>query len=179
MAAVCVFCGSAAGINPVFAASARELGACLVAEGHSLVYGGAKVGLMGILADAVLAAGGRVTGIIPDFLLHREVAHAGLNEIEVVATMHERKRRMADLADAFIAMPGGWGTLDELAEMLTWRQLHLTSQPIGILNTEGFFDPLIQLFMRMSETGFLPTANLQIPLVESNPRLLLNRLIPV
>lgn len=134
---------------------------------------------MGILADAVLAAGGRVTGIIPDFLLQREVAHAGLNEIEVVATMHERKRRMADLADAFIAMPGGWGTLDEVAEMLTWRQLRLTSQPIGILNTEGFFDPLIQLFMRMSETGFLPTANLQIPLVESNPRLLLNRLIPV
>lgn len=131
---------------------------------------------MGIVADAVLEAGGRVTGVIPDFLIQREVGHATLSELEVVQTMHERKRRMADQADAFIAMPGGWGTLDELAEILTWRQLHLTHQPVGMLNTAGFFNPLLAYFNHMAEAGFLSRANLDLLQVAATPEELLQRL---
>jgi uncharacterized protein (TIGR00730 family) len=144
-----------------------------VRQGHSLVYGGGNIGLMGVVADSVLAAGGKVTGVIPDFLLQREVGHTGLTELEVVATMHERKRRMADLADAFIAMPGGWGTLDELAEILTWRQLHLTHEPVGILNTDGFFDPLLLCFQQMNTADFLAPGNLDILRVAPTPEALL------
>lgn len=173
-----MFCGSSAGVNPVFAEGARALGSCLARQGHSLVYGGAKVGLMGLLADAVLADGGRVTGVIPDFLLQREVAHTTLTEIEVVATMHERKRRMADLADGFIALPGGWGTLDELAEILTWRQLQLTHQPVGLLNIDGFFDPLLEFFRQTANSGFLPAAHLNILQKAHQPEALLDLLFP-
>jgi uncharacterized protein (TIGR00730 family) len=162
----------------VYAEAARALGAVLAQRGHSLVYGGGNVGLMGILADSVLAAGGRVTGVIPDFLLQREVGHNALTVLEVVATMHERKRRMADLADAFIALPGGWGTLDELAEILTWRQLHLTHQPVGILNVQGFFDPLLSCFQQMAAAGFLSAANLKIISVATTPEELVQQVLP-
>jgi uncharacterized protein (TIGR00730 family) len=133
---------------------------------------------MGLLADAVLAGGGRVTGVIPDFLLQREVAHTNLTEMEVVATMHERKRRMADLADGFIALPGGWGTLDELAEILTWRQLQLTHQPVGLLNIDGFFDPLLDFFQQTANSGFLPAAHLNILQKAHQPEALLDLLFP-
>mgnify|MGYP002777728204 CR=1 FL=1 len=171
-----MFCGSATGTNPVFATAARTLGSLIAARGHSLVYGGGNVGLMGIVADAVLAGGGRVTGVIPDFLMQREVGHTALSELEVVATMHERKRRMADRADAFVAMPGGWGTLDELAEILTWRQLHLTHQPVALLNTAGFFNPLIACFEHMAAAGFLSPTNLHLVKVASTPEDLLHLL---
>src|SRR4051812_13461102 len=122
---ICVFCGSSIGTNPVFSEAAKELGRLLAISNHTLVYGGGNVGLMGVLADSVLDNNGNVIGVIPDFLLQREVGHRGLTRLEVVSSMHERKHRMADLSHAFIAMPGGWGTLDELAEILTWKQLGL------------------------------------------------------
>src|SRR5882672_9757240 len=141
---ICVFCGSSKGLNPVYANSARELGSLLALQQHTLVYGGGNVGLMGIVADAALEKNGRVVGVIPEFLMQKEVGHRGLTELEVVPSMHERKKRMADLSDAFIAMPGGWGTLDETAEILTWKQLGLIHQPVGLLSVNGFFDALLQ-----------------------------------
>src|SRR5262245_24522794 len=129
---LCVFCGSSRGNSPVYEAAAQELGRLMANEGHTLVYGGGNVGLMGVLADSVLQHQGEVIGVIPDFLLRREVGHRGITRLEVVGTMHERKKRMADISEAFIAMPGGWGTLDELAEILTWKQLGLIDQPISI-----------------------------------------------
>lgn len=133
---------------------------------------------MGILADSILSKGGRVVGIIPDFLMQKEVGHTGLTELEIVHSMHERKKRMADLADAFIALPGGWGTLDETAEILTWRQLNLIHQPLGILNVNGFFDPLLQQMLFMVNEGFLNSANLNSVKVSSSPEKLLSQLIP-
>lgn len=173
---VCVFCGSSTGLDPVFATAARETGTLLGKHGHALIYGGGNIGLMGILADAVLDAGGRVTGVIPDFLVQREVAHRGLSELITVQSMHERKKRMADLADAFIALPGGWGTLDELAEILTWRQLGLIHQAIGILNTGGFFTPLLDQMTNMSAAGFLSADNLRFLVREDSPSKLLTAL---
>ena len=152
---VCVFCGSGAGHNPIYAAAAKELAAMFCKNNISLVYGGGNVGLMGILADEVLRNQGNVIGIIPDFLVQQEVAHHGITRLEIVKSMHERKKRMADLADAFIALPGGWGTLDELAEILTWKQLKLIHQPIGLLNTNFFFDHLIMQMELMVSSGFL------------------------
>ncbi|CAN5473513.1 TIGR00730 family Rossman fold protein [soil metagenome] len=166
---VCVFCGSSSGQDPVYADAARETGRLLALAGHTLVYGGGNVGLMGVIADAVLANGGKVTGVIPDFLMKREVGHSGLTELIVVNSMHERKKKMADLADVFIALPGGWGTLDELAEILTWRQLGLIDQPIGLLNTSSFFSPLVSQMKNMTEKGFLPSANLKFLIVENSP----------
>lgn len=133
---------------------------------------------MGILADSILSEGGRVVGIIPDFLMQKEVGHTGLTELEIVHSMHERKKRMADLADAFIALPGGWGTLDETAEILTWKQLSLIHQPLGILNVNGFFDPLLQQMRLMVNEGFLNSANLNSVKVSSSPEKLLSQLIP-
>lgn len=152
---LCVFCGSSSGHNPAFAQIATELGTRMAQRSISLVYGGGKVGLMGILADAVMKAGGEVIGVIPEFLLKREVGHAGITRLEVVQSMHERKQRMATLADAFLAMPGGWGTLEELAEILTWRQLGLTQQPVGVLNAGHFFDPFLLQLQKMCKEGFL------------------------
>jgi uncharacterized protein (TIGR00730 family) len=143
MRRVCVFCGSSVGGPAVYAEAARRLGTTLAAGGLGLVYGGGHVGLMGVLADAVLAAGGTVVGVIPQALVDRELAHAGLTELHVVATMHQRKALMADLSDAFVALPGGFGTADELFEILTWAQLGLHAKPVGLLNTAGFFDPLL------------------------------------
>lgn len=152
------------------------LGQLLGSNNHTLVYGGGNIGLMGIVADSTLQANGSVIGVIPDFLLKREVAHLKLTELIVVDSMHERKKKMADLSDAFIAMPGGWGTLDELAEILTWQQLGLVERPIGILNTKNFFTPLIQSMRVMTAEGFLKQENLSSVVVEENPKKLLTAL---
>jgi uncharacterized protein (TIGR00730 family) len=152
---ICVFCGSSKGTTPVYIEAAKNLGKLLAEKKITLVYGGGNVGLMGVIADAVIEHEGKVIGIIPEFLMRREVGHRGITQLEVVQSMHERKKRMADLADGFIAMPGGWGTLEELAEILTWRQLTLIDQPVGILNTAGFFDPLLQQMHKMTDEGFL------------------------
>lgn len=135
-------------------------------KGHQLVYGGAHIGLMGAVADGVLRQGGKVTGIIPTFLFDKELAHRGISELITVPSMHERKMRMASLADAFVALPGGWGTLEELAEILTWRQLHLISKPVAILNINGFFDPLLQQMESMVEHQFLDRNHLDYLIVE-------------
>ena len=160
----------------MYADSARETGRLLANAGHSLIYGGGNIGLMGIIADSVLQAGGRVVGVIPDFLMTREVGHKGLTELIVVQSMHERKKRMADLADVFIALPGGWGTLDELAEILTWRQLGLIDQPVGLLNVSSYFTPLVNQMKVMSEAGFLHPSNLKFLVVENSPSKLLTTL---
>lgn len=173
---VCVFCGSSAGTDTVFKDAANETGRLLSAGGHTLVYGGGNIGLMGILADAVLESGGKVIGVIPDFLQNREVGHRGLTELIIVSSMHERKKQMADLSDAFLALPGGWGTLDELAEILTWRQLGLIDQPIGLLNVDSFFTPLIDQMNLMSRKGFLHPGNLQSLIIENSPSRLLTAL---
>lgn len=143
---VCVFCGSRVGRGEVFAQSASEIGRKLAQRDIGVVYGGGHVGLMGVLADAALAAGGRVIGVIPQALADREVAHHGLTELHVVKSMHERKALMADLSDAFIALPGGYGTLDELCEIITWAQLGIHNRPIGLLNVDGYYDQLLALF---------------------------------
>jgi len=173
---VCIFCGSASGIRKDYADAAIEMGGLICDSGSSLVYGGGNIGLMGILADEVLRHGGHVIGIIPDFLLQREVAHKGISQLEVVNSMHERKRRMADLADAFVAMPGGWGTLDELAEILTWKQLGLIHASVGLLNTNGYFNPLIEQMELMVKEGFLQAINLEDLKISENPRQLLIQL---
>ncbi|MFM8912677.1 MAG: TIGR00730 family Rossman fold protein [Flammeovirgaceae bacterium] len=167
---ICVFCGSSIGTNDVYANAARELGTLIAQSKSTLVYGGGNVGLMGVVADATLKHGGKVIGVIPDFLVRREVAHNGLTQLEVVESMHERKKRMADLSHAFVAMPGGWGTLDELAEILTWRQLGLIQSTIGILNTQSFFDPLLAQMHQMANLGFLPEMNLKQVKVSNTPR---------
>jgi uncharacterized protein (TIGR00730 family) len=155
MRAVCVYCGSNAGARPGYAERAAILGMRLAREGLALVYGGGNVGLMGIVADAALAAGGEVIGVIPQQLMRWEVAHTGLTRLEVVANMHERKARMFDLSDAFIALPGGFGTLDEMFEMLTWRQLGLGDKPCAFLDVDGFFEPLMTMLDRMVAERFL------------------------
>jgi len=175
---ICVFCGSSTGHNSVFADATQKLGIALANRKITLVYGGGNVGLMGLLADSVLEQGGNAIGIIPDFLMKREVGHKNLTRLEVVSSMHERKKRMADISDAFIAMPGGWGTLDELAEILTWKQLGLINQPVGILNTNHFFDPLLQQMEAMQETGFLRQAYLDFLKVNTSPEELITSLIP-
>jgi uncharacterized protein (TIGR00730 family) len=173
---VCIFCGSASGTRKEYADAAIEVGSLLFHSGSSLVYGGGNIGLMGIVADEVMRLGGNVIGVIPDFLLQREVAHKGITQLEVVNSMHERKRRMADLADAFIALPGGWGTLDELAEILTWKQLGLIHASVGLLNTKGYFSPLIQQMQVMVDEGFLHAKNLEQLTISENPHRLLNQL---
>jgi uncharacterized protein (TIGR00730 family) len=173
---VCVFCGSSAGFDPAHAAAARELGKLLASNSMRLIYGGGKVGLMGILADTVMENGGEVIGVIPDFLLRREVAHHGITKLEIVDSMHERKKRMADLSHGFIALSGGWGTLEELFEVLTWRQLGLVQQPVAILNVQRFFDPLIHQMKLMAQHGFLNTAYLDHLQIEDSPAKILSYL---
>ncbi len=155
MRRLCVFCGSSSGNGEVYAASARRLGESLAARGLVLVYGAGHVGLMGVLADAVLGAGGEVIGVIPQALVDKELAHRGLTKLHVVETMHQRKALMADLADAFLALPGGFGTADELFEILTWAQLGLHAKPIGLLNVAGFFDPLLAWLDHTVRQGFV------------------------
>ncbi len=143
MKRLCVFCGSSPGADPAFADAAISLGRTLGLSGIELVYGGGNVGLMGILADAVLESGGRVIGVIPQFLLAKELGHRGVTDLRIVGSMHERKALMADLSDGFLALPGGFGTLDEFCEILTWAQLGLHSKPCGLLNVAGFYDPFL------------------------------------
>lgn len=152
---VCVYCGSNAGSRPLYAERAAALGARLAQEGLALVYGGGNVGLMGIVADAALAAGGEVVGVIPEQLVNWEVAHRGVTRLEVVASMHERKARMFDLSGAFVALPGGFGTMDEMFEMLTWRQLGLGDKPCAFLDVDGFYAPLVAMMDRMVAERFL------------------------
>ncbi|MFO0810494.1 MAG: TIGR00730 family Rossman fold protein [Gemmataceae bacterium] len=152
---VCVFCGSNSGSRREYASVASELGRAIAQRGWSLVYGGGNVGLMGVCADAVLAAGGEVIGVIPDSLKAMEVAHTGLTQLHVVRTMHERKAMMADLSDGFAALPGGFGTLDELFEILTWAQLGIHAKPVVVLNVAGFFEPLMTMLDHQVREGFL------------------------
>ncbi|TXH27476.1 MAG: TIGR00730 family Rossman fold protein [Cyclobacteriaceae bacterium] len=170
---ICVFCGSGMGRNPIYADAARTLGRLMAQHQSTLIYGGGNIGLMGTVADAVMDGGGKVIGVIPDFLMQKEVGHKGLTQLEVVGSMHERKRRMADLADAFVALPGGWGTLDELAEILTWRQLGLVKAPVAILNTNHYFDTLLKQMEVMVTEGFLSAQNFADVLVADTPETLL------
>lgn len=155
MRSLCVFCGSSPGLSESYAAAARDLGRALAGRGVRVVYGGASVGLMGAVADAALAAGGEVVGVIPRHLADREVAHHGLTELHVVASMHERKALMAELSDGFVALPGGMGTLEELAEILTWAQLGLHVKPVGVLDVDGFWQPLVAWLDHAEGQGFL------------------------
>ncbi|WP_215782451.1 TIGR00730 family Rossman fold protein [Paludibacterium sp. B53371] len=159
---ICLFCGAATGASPAYAEAAQALGRAVAQQGLTLVFGGGRVGLMGLAADAALAAGGRVVGVIPEFLKAREVAHLGLSELHVTQSMHERKALMAGLSDAFVALPGGFGTLDELFEILTWAQLGVHGKPIGLLDVDGFYQPLLQMVHHMAGQGFVRDAQLSL-----------------
>jgi len=171
---VCVFCGSKMGASPVYAAAARQFGALLATRGLGLVYGGGNIGLMGVLADAALNGGGQVIGVIPNMLKDKELAHAGLTELHIVETMHARKALMAEKSHAFVALPGGYGTADELFEILTWRQLHLHDKPIGLLNVAGFFDPFLAWVEAMVGAGFVTPRNRRLIQVSDDPAALLD-----
>ncbi len=163
---IAVFCGSSPGFEPIFQKAAYDAGRAISGKGCRLVYGGARVGLMGAVADGALSAGCEVIGVIPSFLQTKEIAHTGLTELITVDTMHERKVRMHALSDAIIALPGGWGTMEELTEMLTWAQLGLHQKPIGLLNTAGFYDGLVQLITTMQSAGFLKAEHAAMLLVD-------------
>ncbi len=174
---VCVFCGSRAGARPEYLEGARVLGAELARRGLTLVYGGANVGLMGAVADAALAGGGRVVGVLPEVIKAREIAHTGLTELLLVDSMHTRKAMMAERADAFIALPGGVGTFEELFEITTWAQLGMHEKPIGLLNVADFYGPLLTLMRRAVEEGFIPEARAQPFVHHASPGALLDLLL--
>jgi uncharacterized protein (TIGR00730 family) len=174
--AICVFCGASAGDDPVYAEAAAGLGRELTRRGIGLVTGGGRVGLMGAVADAALAAGGEVTGVIPQALLERELAHTGLTRLHVVPTLHERKALMHELADGFVALPGGFGTLDELMEAITWAQLGLHAKPIGILDVQGYYDALLGFVEHARRSGFVPERHRPLLVVAGEPRTLLDAL---
>ena len=173
---ICVFCGSNSGNNPAYRAAAIEVGRLLAGRGIEVVYGAGNIGLMGILADAALAAGGRVIGVIPESLMAKEVGHPGLTELRIVKSMHERKAIMSDLSDAFIAMPGGFGTFEEFCEVVTWSQLGIQSKPCGLLNVEGYYDPLLELFDHAVREGFLRAENRKLVLQDHDPIGLLEKM---
>jgi uncharacterized protein (TIGR00730 family) len=176
MKRVAVFCGSSYGVRPAYVEAAEAMGRALAKRGLGLVYGGGRVGLMGAIADAVLSAGGTVHGVIPDALASTELAHRGVTQLSIVGSMHERKALMADQADAFVAMPGGFGTLDELFEVLTWAQLGFHAKPVGLLNTAGFFDPLLAVADAMVREGFVDATHRGRISVASEPEALLDLL---
>ena len=176
MKRICVFCGSSVGNKEVYAEFAEAMGQLLAAKGIALVYGGGHVGLMGVLADAVLAAGGEVIGVIPQALADREVAHSGLTDLRVVDSMHTRKAMMADLADAFIAMPGGVGTFEEFFEAVTWTQLGVHRKPCGLLNAGGFYTPLVAFIDQAVSEGFIKPIHRAMIAVDDNPERLLDTL---
>jgi uncharacterized protein (TIGR00730 family) len=178
MKRICVFCGSSSGFRPGYAAAAEALAQYLVSKGLAIVYGGGNVGLMGVLADTALAAGGEVIGVIPRSLAQKEVAHTGLRDLRIVNSMHERKALMAELSDAFIALPGGYGTFDEFCEILTWTQLGLQRKPCGILNVEGYYDRLLQMFDHATTEGFVKPAHRRMVISGSDPESLVDRLLP-
>jgi len=173
---VCVFCASSTGAQPIYAESARRFGEALAARGIALVFGGGCVGLMGVIADAAIGAGGRAIGVIPRALVEREIAHRGLTTLHVVETMHERKQRMADLADAFVMLPGGFGTWDEFCEMVTWAQLGIHRKPLGVLNVGGYYDPMLAMADRAVAEGFVSAVQRDRLVVDDDEARLLDRL---
>lgn len=174
--AVCVFCGSQPGRRLEYVTAARETARLLAQNGIELVYGGGRVGLMGALADEALAHGVRVTGVIPEHLMRLEVAHQGLTELLIVDSMHTRKRTMASRSDAFIVLPGGFGTLEEMFEMLTWLQLQLQAKPVGVINVEGYFDSLLEFLKHAADDGLVRAEHRDLLMVEATPVRLLARL---
>lgn len=173
MKKVCVFCGSALGVGDVYLKDAVNLGKALVAGGYELVYGGSNIGLMRVIADTVMKGGGRVTGVMPRVLAGREILHQGITELKLVDSMEERKRVMGQLADGFIAMPGGIGTLDELFEALTWNQLGIVRKPVALLNTDGFYNALCRFLDQVTDQGFIRNEHRASLLVEDDPQKLL------
>jgi uncharacterized protein (TIGR00730 family) len=173
---ICVFCGSSPGARPAYAEAAAEVGRLLAGEGIGVVYGGGQVGLMGVVADAVLAEGGEIVGVIPQALVEREIGHPGVTEMRVVGSMHERKALMAELSDAFVALPGGLGTLEELFEVYTWAQLGLHSKPCGLLDVEDYYANLVALIDHAVEERFIPEQHRAMLIVEREPRALLDRI---
>jgi uncharacterized protein (TIGR00730 family) len=176
MKSICIFCGAKSGTTPIYTRAGVSIAALLATHQIELIYGGGKVGLMGVLADTMIAQGGRVQGVIPQGLVDEEVAHTGLTELHVVNTMHQRKELMYKLSDGFIALPGGFGTLDEFFEILTWSQLGLHKKPIGFLNTNGFFDHLINHFEHIVSEGFVEQALVDRIVVEEDEGKLLHKL---
>jgi len=176
MKSIAVYCGASLGAKPLYAEAARALAAALVDHNIGLVYGGGKVGLMGVIADEVLRLGGEASGVIPRALLEREVGHEGLTRMFVVKDMHERKAMMSDLSEGFIAMPGGMGTLEELFEMVTWSQLGIHGKPIGLLNVDGFYDGLVSFVKHQQQEGFVRPQHADLMLVETEPGALIHRL---
>jgi uncharacterized protein (TIGR00730 family) len=177
MRRLCVFCGSSSGSRAEYRQTARRLGGLLAARGIGLVFGGGHIGLMGVLADAVLQTGGEAIGVIPQALVDRELAHGGLTTLHVVETMHQRKALMADLSDAFAALPGGYGTADEFFEMLTWGQLGLHAKPMGLLNVAGFFDPLVRWVDHCVREGFVRPEHRALLQLSADPEELLELLM--
>lgn len=173
---VAVFCGASLGARPEYAAAARELGAAIARQGGTLIYGGGRAGLMGAVADGTLEAGGRVVGVITRLLVDKELGHKGIQELKVVETMHERKMEMANRADMFIALPGGLGTMDEMFEILAWAQLGIHSKPVGLLNTAGFYEPLMALLDQMERESFLRLNHRTEIVFESDVERLLEKL---
>jgi uncharacterized protein (TIGR00730 family) len=173
---VCLYAGSSAGVDPLYAEGAAELARLLAERGIGIAYGGAAVGLMGVLADTALQAGGEVIGVLPRALQDREIGHRGLTRLEIVETMHERKARMAELADAFIALPGGLGTLEEVVEAATWTMLGIHRKPIGLLSVAGYYAPLEELLDHAHEQGFLRPEHRDLVLSDGDPAALLGRL---
>ena len=176
MKAICVYCGSSLGTDGRYEVAARSLGAAIVKAGARLVYGGGKAGLMGVVADAALSQGGEVVGVIPKHLEDREIAHPGLTELHVVTSMHERKRTMMDLSDCFIALPGGFGTLEELSEVLSWAQIGLHGKPVGLLDVAGFYDTLRHFFDTMVKEGFLLRRSRDLVFHDDEPARLIARM---
>jgi len=173
---LCVFCGSSPGVQASYGQAADDMGSLLAERGIELVYGGGKVGLMGRVADACLRQGGRVIGVMPRALVEKEIAHQGLTKLHVVESMHERKALMADLADAFVAMPGGYGTWEEFCEVLTWSQLGLQRKACAVLNVSGYYDPLLAMADRAVHQGFLRDVHRELMLADADPGRLLDRL---
>lgn len=173
---ICVFCGSSSGAGETYKTRAKQLGEFFIEQQIHLVYGGANVGLMGILADTMLHGGGKVIGVMPQNLVDREVAHSGLTKLHIVADMQERKALMADLSDAFMTLPGAYGTFDELFEMLTWNQLHIVTKPVGLLNINGFFDPMIDMLDQAVNEKFLRPEHRGILLVDEKEENLLKKM---
>lgn len=176
MTSIGVFCGASHGFNDIYREAAAELGAAMAIQSITLVFGGGKVGLMGTIADAVLTGGGKAIGVIPQSLVDREVAHAGLTELHVVQTMHERKALMASFADAFVAMPGGFGTLDEINEIITWNQLDIIRKPVAFYNVNGFYNKFLEMIDHSVAEGFIKTAQRESLIVADDALLLLQQI---
>jgi uncharacterized protein (TIGR00730 family) len=173
---IAVFCGAASGHDPAFADAAHTLGAALAESGSRLVYGGGSLGLMGAVANGSLSRQGQITGVITKQLVHKELAHPKVTDMRIVETMHERKTQMAQMADAFVALPGGFGTLDELFEILAWAQLRLHEKPVGLLDTGGFFTRLLEFLDHAGENGFLRLPHREFLVIEREPRVLCERM---